>query len=120
MDGAVLEAAIDWQGHRIAFFTDDIPFEDMLRIYLFDRNMALLDAAVLGAMYSTGTFAQLCLHPPDTMSFQFFGGTEWRMVLLGKRGFALPWVSDPSGVHRAFKFFRRFRIEGKPQPERYR
>lgn len=115
--GTVLEAALEWQGCRIAFLTDDIPFEDMLRIYMFDANMTLVDAAVLGAMYSTGTFAELSLQPPDALTFRFFGGTVWRMVLLAEREFCLPVLSDPSGVSRKFKFFRHFRIEGKPQPE---
>lgn len=118
--GAVLEAALEWQGCRIAFLTDDIPFEDMLRIYMFDANMALVDAAVLGAMYSTGTFAELSLQPPNALTFRFFGATVWRVVLLAEREFALPFLSDPSGVSRKFKFFRHFRIEGRPQPERAR
>ncbi|GJI98809.1 hypothetical protein RugamoR57_55270 [Duganella caerulea] len=115
--GAVLEAAVEWQGCRIAFLTDDIPFEDMLRIYMFDANMTLMDAAVFGAMYSTGMFAELSLQPPNTLTFRFFGGIVWRMVLLAEREFALPLLSDPRGVSRKFKFFRRFRIKGKPQPE---
>lgn len=115
--GAVLEAAAEWQEYRIAFFTDDIPFEDMLRIYMFDASMTLVDAAVLGAMYSTGTFADLELQPPNALTFHFFGGTVWRLVLLPEREFALPLISDPAGVKRKLKFFRRFRIEGKPQPE---
>ena len=118
VDGAVLEAAVEWQGCRIVFFTDDIPFEDMLRIYMFDADMTLVDAAVLGGMYSTGTFADLNLRPPDTLTFCFIGGITWRMVLLAEREFALPFFSDPRGVNRKFKFFRHFRIEGKPQPER--
>lgn len=117
MDGAVLEAAVEWHGCRIAFFTDDIPFEDMLRIYMFDADMTLLDTAVLGAMYSTGTFTELNLQPPNALTFRFFGGTFWRLVLLAKPEFSLPFISDPSGVSRGFKLFRHFRIEGKPQPE---
>jgi len=108
--GAILEAALEWQGCRIAFFTDDIPFEDMLRIYMFDANLALVDAAALGAMYSTGTFAELSLQPPNALTFRFFGGTVWRMVLLAERELALPFFSDPSGVSRQFKFFRHFRM----------
>jgi hypothetical protein len=115
--GAVLEAALEWQGCRITFFTDDIPFEDMLRIYMFDANMTLVDAAVLGAMYSTGTFAELTLQPPNALTFRFFGGTVWRMVLLAEQELSMPFLSDPSGVSRKFKFFRHFRIEGKPQPD---
>lgn len=114
--GAVLEAAVEWHGYRIAFLTDDIPFEDMLRIYMFDANMTLVDTAVLGAMYSTGTFAELRLQPPNALTFRFFGGVVWRMVLLAEREFSLPFLSDPPGVSRKFKLFRHFRIEGKPQP----
>ena len=116
--GVVLEAAVEWQGFRIAFLTDDIPFEDMLRIYMFDANMTLVDSAVLGAMYSTGTFAELSLQPPNVLTFRFFGATVWRVVLLAEREFGLPFLSDPSGVSRKFQFFKHFRIEGKPQPER--
>lgn len=117
VSGAVLEAALECQGYRIAFLTDDIPFEDMLRIYMFDVDMTLVDAAALGAMYSTGTFAELGLQPPNILTFRFFGGIVWRMVLLAERELAVPFFSDPSGVSREFKFFRHFRIEGKPMPE---
>ena len=115
--GAVLETALAWQGCSIAFFTDDIPYEDMLRIYMFDANMTLVDSAVLGSRYSTGTFAELNLLPPTSLTFRFFGGTVWRLILLDKQEFSLPFLSDPGGVSRKFKFFRHFRIEGKPQPE---
>ncbi|MQA42376.1 hypothetical protein [Rugamonas aquatica] len=115
--GAVLEAALEWQGCRVAFFTDDIPFEDMLRIYMFDANMILIDAAVLGAMYSTGVFSELSLQPPNALTFRFFGGIAWRLVMLAEQEFALPFFSDPRGVNRKFKFFRHFRIEGEPQRE---
>lgn len=118
--GAVLEAALEWQGCRVAFLTDDIPFEDMLRIYMFDAKMTLVDAAMLGAMYSTGTFAELSLQPPNALTFRFFGGIVWRVVLLDEQEFSIPILSDPSGVSRKFKFFRHFRIEGKPQPARAR
>jgi hypothetical protein len=88
--GAILEAALEWQGFRIAFLTDDIPFEEMLRIYMFDANETLVDAAVLGAMYSTGRFSELRLQPPNALTFHFFGGMVWHMVLLTEREFCLP------------------------------
>lgn len=113
--GAVLEAALEWKGYSIAFFTDDIPYEDMLRIYMFNANMTLVDSAVLGWRYSTGAFAELNLQPPNSLTFRFFGGTVWRIVLLDEQEFALPFLSDPGGVSRKFKFFRHFRIEGQPQ-----
>jgi hypothetical protein len=66
----------------------------------------------------TGTFAELSMQPPNALTFRFFGGVVWRVVLLAEREFSIPVLSDPSGVSRKFKFFRHFRIEGKPQPER--
>ena len=114
---AVLEAALAWHNYRLAFLTDDIPFEETLRIYMFDSDLKTVDTASLGAMYSTGTFAELKLQPPNAVTFRFFGGIIWRMVLLTEQEFALPCLSDPSGVHRPFKFLRQFRVEGKPQPE---
>jgi hypothetical protein len=117
VDGAILEAAVDWHGCRIAFFTDDIPFEDMLRICMFDANLALLDAAVLGGVYSTGTFTDLHLQAPNTLTFRLFAGTVWRAVLLAEREFSIPFLSNPRGVSRTFKFFRRFRIEASRSPK---
>lgn len=87
VSGQVLEAAVEWHGFRVAFLTEDIPFEDMLRIYMFDTNMALVDAAVLGAMYSTGTFAALNLEPPNAITFRFFRGVTWRLILLSEQEF---------------------------------
>lgn len=113
--GAILEAAVAWQEYRIAFLTNDIPFEEALQIYMFDANMQVVDAARMGAMYSTGTFAELKLEAPNALTFRFFGGIVWRMVLLNEAEFAIPFLSDPSGVRREFKLSRRFRIEGKPR-----
>ena len=53
VEGAVLEAAVCWKGHFLIFLTDDIIQEDTLRIYLLDPKLDIVDAARLGAMYST-------------------------------------------------------------------
>ena len=87
---------------------------------MFDSTMRLVDSATLGAMYSTSTFADLKPQLPNALTFRFFGGTVWRLVLLTQSEFAIPFFSDPSGVHRKFKFSRHFRVEGKPQPESLR
>lgn len=115
--GAVLEAAVAWRDQRLLFLTDDILHEDMLRIYLLDAQHRLLDTAVLGAAYSTGAFSDLRLLPPNSLSFSFIGGITWRLLLLSQREFAVPWLSDPRGVSRPWKFHRSFRLEGKPLPD---
>lgn len=115
--GAELEAAIQWHDFFLVFVTDDIPQEDTLRIYLFDRQLNLVDSATLGAIYSTGSFSELELGPPNTVRFRFIGGVTWTLELLTETTLALPFFSDPKGVHRPFKFARRFKLYGDPVPE---
>jgi len=113
--GEILEAAIQWTHHRLLFITDNIPFEDHLRIYLFDAEWKILDSATLGAMYSTGVFSGLELQPPASLQFKFYGGITWSLELLDHAVASLPF-SDPTGVHRPFSFFKRFKIHGSPLP----
>ncbi|HIV70407.1 MAG TPA: hypothetical protein H9903_05735 [Candidatus Aquabacterium excrementipullorum] len=117
LPGAVLEAAVQWQGQHLLFITDDVPYEEALRIVLLDADLQTLDAAELGAAYSTGSFTDLALHPPDTVSFRFIGSTEWTVRLLGQSQFRLPLVSEPRGVSRRLGFSRRFVVDGDPQPQ---
>lgn len=116
LTGTILEAAVAWQDNTIAFLTDDVPFEDMLRIYMLDAQHRVIDSAMLGAMYLTGKFDDLVLLPLDTITFSFIGGITWRLVLLQSAEFAIPWFSDPRGACRPLKFTRRFRLLGKPLP----
>jgi hypothetical protein len=116
--GAILEAAISWRNFYLLFMTDDIPQEDTLGIYLLDQNLGLIDSAILGAMYSTGSFSSLELIPPNTIGFRFIGGTNWSVELLAKPVLRVPFISDPKGVSRKFGFDRHFKIHGSPQPER--
>jgi len=113
--GEILEAAIEWSHHRLLFVTDNIPFEDHLRIYLFDTQWKIVDAATLGAMYSTGVFSGLELQPPASLRFRFFGGITWTLELLDHPVASLPF-SNPTGVHRPFNLFKRFKIRGRPYP----
>jgi hypothetical protein len=117
IDGAFLEAAVEWDNCFIAFVTDDIPNEETLRIYLFDAKLNMIDSATLGAMYSTGSFRHLELSPPNQLRFEFFGDTVWVLELLEHEELALPLIGDPKGVRRPWSFHRRFRIHGRPKPE---
>ena len=118
LDGAILETALAWGEHLLLFLTDDIPFEECLRIYLLDRDFNTLDSAHLVAMYATGVFSDLDLTQHDAVRFRFFGGTVYTLTLLPKESFAIPFFSDPSGVWRPFKWTRRFRIDDHPAPEK--
>lgn len=116
VEGAVLEAAICWRGHFLIFLTDDIINEDTLRIYLLDPKLDMVDAARLGAMYSTGAFSNLQLVEPNILRFEFFGDTTWTLELLDDQSFSMPMVSDPKGVTRPFRLSHRFKLHGDPIP----
>ena len=118
VEGAILEAAAEWQGLRLLFTSDDSPFEDFLHIHLLDSDLVLLDSATIGGMYSTGSFSLLESPEPDTLWFCFIGETEWSVQVLPKPSFRLPLISEPTGVSRALGFKRHFIVRGRPKPER--
>lgn len=117
IDGAVMEATIQWNGLYLTFITDNIMHEETLRIYLFDAKLNTLDTANLGWMYATGVFSLLGLAPPNTVRFLFFGDTDWTLELFDEERFVIPIVTDPRGVSRPFRLHRRFHISGTPKPE---
>ena len=112
--GAVLEAALEWQGRYLVFTTDDIPDEEMLGIHYLDKRLGRVDECTLGGMYSTGTFKALQLIEPNRVAFRFIGGLAWTVELLDQPGFRLPWFSEPRGVHRSFGFTRHFKVHCSP------
>ena len=115
--GSVLEGAVEWRSCHLLFMTDDIPFEELLRILLLDSKLNLLDSAQIGSPYSTGSFSSLRLKEPDIVQFRFIGGTTWSVQLLSTSQLRLPFISEPPGVHRAFGFFRYFIVRGSPVPQ---
>lgn len=110
VEGAFLEAALQWNDYVVAFMTHDIPFEESLRIYLFDRQCRTIDSAWIGMMYSTGSFSHLELTGPNTVSFQFMGDGTWSLELLENEEFAIPVIGGLLGVHRPFQWHRHFRV----------
>jgi hypothetical protein len=114
LEGAILEAALKWHAYTLLFLTDDIPFEDALRIYLLDEKFNVMDSAQIMWIYATGIFSDLDLSEPDAVSFRFFADLDWTLTLLPEPAFALPVISDPWAVSRPFKFHRRFRISNQP------
>jgi hypothetical protein len=117
IEGATLEAAVEWNSYYLLFTTDDVPYEEMLRIVLLDPTLEVLDSALIGSPYSTGSFSSLELLEPDTVKFRFIGGSPWEVQLLSTRALRLPFFSEPRGVHRPVGFSRHFIVKGKPSPE---
>lgn len=117
VEGATLEAAVAVGTFHLIFTTDDCPFEEMLRIILLDSAFNMLDSALVGGPYATGSFSSLTLKEPDTVLFHFIGDTTWSVQLLPRATFRWPFVSEPFGVWRSFSFSRRFVVCGAPLPQ---
>ncbi len=118
--GAVLEAAIQWENFYLLFLTDDVPYEEMLRVVLLDQQLNPVDSALIGGPYSTGSFSALQLREPNRVDFRFIGGADWCIELLPRPRFRLPLFSqlrEPKGVYRAFGFSRHFIVRGNPRPQ---
>lgn len=115
LEGAILEAALEWNGHLLVLLTDDILHEDSLHVYLLDPHLKLLDSGTLGAMYSTGALSDLTLTGPDTIEFEFIGGVPWTVELLDRRRcglFRLP----RKAVRRPLQRYRYFELYSKRTP----
>jgi hypothetical protein len=115
--GAYLEASLRWNDSFLIFTTDDVPFEEMLRIILLDKNLSTIDSALLGAPYSTGSFDSLKIKDDDTVEFRFIGGITWTLQVFKEKQFRLPLISGPTGVTRKLSFGCRFKIFRKPLPD---
>jgi hypothetical protein len=108
--GQVLEAAVEIDGRYLLFMTEGLPREDLLSIYLIDREGALLDSASIGQWVCPGLFADLALEPPNVVRFRFLGDVDWRVELHPEPRFAWPLVPEARCVKRPFGFQRRFRV----------
>jgi len=118
IQGAILEAAVETKNAYLVFMTDDIPYEDTLRITLISKSFEILDIANLGAAYTTGSFQFLDLNGEHHITFSFFGETPWTLTLLERKQLLIPFFSEPKGVSRPFGFQHYFKISGKPAPAR--
>ncbi len=117
IDGAILEASIQYNNFYLAFMTDDIPYEDMLHIHLLDKKLNLLDSVTIGSPYATGSFKSLEICEPNSAKFYFMGATQWIISIFPEKQLHIPLFSDPKGVSRKIKFSRYLKITGTPIPE---
>ena len=107
--GEILEAAValDDGGHLV-FLTENVPFEEGLRIHLLDRDGRLVDQAAVGQAYTPAFFGELEIEAPATLRFRFLGDGHWRLRLLPRPRFRLPLFPEAPCVSRPFGFSRRF------------
>lgn len=116
VDGIILESAWQAGDAYLIAATMDVMHEDSLHFTLIDPGTGTREALALEWAYSTGQFKVLNLIG-DTLTFQFFGDTDWRLQVLADPVFRLPFLSDPRGVSRKLGFSSRLKISGNPKPE---
>ena len=114
LKGAVLEGAIQWGDQYLLFLTDDVPFEELLRVVLVDQAFREVESLRIGGPYTTGHFSSLALEPPDAVRFRFIGDTAWRVTIARVARPHVPLVSDPPGVRRSLRLKTRLVVSGDP------
>ncbi|SDU15735.1 hypothetical protein [Halopseudomonas salegens] len=115
--GAILELCVGFHDSYVVFMSDDIPSEDMLRIYLLNNNAHVIESVTIGAPYSTGSFRFSELIEPDMVAFNFTGSTMWKLRAFNKSKLHVPFFSDPKGVSRKIRFSTCLEVDGDPAPE---
>lgn len=108
LPGAVFEAALRVGGYLVVFTTDDCPFEESLNVILLNNSLEVLENVSLWAWYSTGSFLLQTAKTDQSIFFRFMG--DWRVEILPKDSFYLPYISDPVCVQRKLTFFRRLKF----------
>lgn len=108
--GCRLEAAIECRPGWLLFVTDDVPFEEMLRVLLIGRDGQLIDSATVGGPYATGSFSGLRLEPPSRVHFRFIDDADWAVDIFDRSRAAVPWWPDAKGVWRGSQLSRHFAI----------
>ncbi len=115
MEGAILEAAIKYQEFYLVFTTNDCPYENTLNIHYLDQDLTILDRATLSWPYGTGSFTLINILQPNRIRFQFFTRDDWEITLYPKAKWLIPYLSEPRGVWRKFKFNHHFKISKSEQ-----
>lgn len=113
IEGTVLEACVKHKDCYLLFTTNDCAYEESLSIYLLDKYYKILDSAVLVWPYSTGLFEILDITQANLIDFKFFEGKNWQVEIFSHKKVLIPYISEPCGVWRKFKFKRYFKIREK-------
>jgi hypothetical protein len=97
LDGIVLEAQFDCDAGFLLLITYDVPYEEILNIYLVSPDLRVLDEENLGCFYTPGLLRDLTGTAEDCLSFSFFGGDRWSLTVL----------TQPTALRRRLLVLRR-------------
>ena len=109
IEGKILEAAIQVDGHRyLLFVTDDVIFEELLTILLFDSAQGIVDAITIDHAYALGYLENLDVSA-DSVKFTSIWNLTWTVKTLTSPTLKLPF-SDPPGVSHPLKLIKHIDI----------
>lgn len=81
LDGVVLKSQFDFDGEYLLLVTHDCGFEELLEIYLLDKNFKVIDKLQLGKEGTPGFLDGVRAHE-NKIEFEFFGDDVWRLTIL--------------------------------------
>jgi hypothetical protein len=82
VDGRDIAAQFGVQRGYVLITDDANPLEEVVHIYLLDRDFRVVDVIQLGAMYHSGAVRDLTACGEDCIAFAFFGGSDrWRLTI---------------------------------------
>ncbi|WP_089605049.1 hypothetical protein [Acinetobacter piscicola] len=86
--GKILESAVCIGENRyILFTTDDVIFEESLRIYLIELGKGILDQLFIGQAYQTDIFSALKMIDETSLTFSFLH--RWKLDVYPKAKFGI-------------------------------
>ncbi|PCM44932.1 hypothetical protein [Marinobacter sp. ANT_B65] len=106
--GALIEAQYQVDDDRyLLFITDDVPYEETLRIYLIAGNAEVLDSLEFGGYLANGTLEGLNVVGEQSIEFSFIHEKRCRLTVKSDSGWKkpltfTPGVSRPGGLKKRF------------------
>ncbi|WP_328186041.1 hypothetical protein [Marinobacter sp. OP 3.4] len=108
LKGALIEAQYQVDdGRHLLFITDDVPYEETLRIYLIASNAEVLDSLEFGGYLANGTLEGLNIVGDQTIEFRFIHKKRCRLTIERDRGWKKPLAFKP-GVNRPGGLKKRY------------
>ncbi|QIQ21479.1 hypothetical protein [Zophobihabitans entericus] len=113
VDGTILEEAFCWQDRYILLFViNNLGFEELLFIYLFDTKInKIVDEARIGNLYAYDFVSDLQVISEDTIFFKFITKYGWILKLFDQPVRTFPFsFKHFFSIKRPFSSIRYFSV----------
>lgn len=108
LKGTLIEAQYQLDdGRYLLFITDDVPYEETLRIFLIASNAEVLDSLEFGGYLDNGTLEDLNIVGEQTIEFNFIHKKRCRLTVESDSGWKKPLTFTP-GVSRPGGLMKRY------------